>query len=140
MAIISEKTRLQDLVRSMSILYDKFLTNRQYKDKQFKDDEKEYMKNQQALANDIKFQEDLVSRTISTLFKEFFPKLEFIAYDSRLLYFNRAQSRLGLILVKGINEDDEMNIKKFFRENFLMEILINKFEDLTEDLQKKFKK
>ena len=41
MAIISEKTRLQDLVRSMSILYDKFLTNRQYKDKQFKDDEKE---------------------------------------------------------------------------------------------------
>ena len=140
MAIISEKTRLQDLIRSMSILYDKFLTNKQYKDKQFKDNEAEYMKNQQALANDIKFQEDLVSRTLSTLFKEYFPKLNFIAYDSRLLYFNRSQSRLGLILVESMSEEDENKIKNFFKENFLMEILINKFEDLPEELQKKFKK
>ena len=141
MAIISEKTRLQDLIRSMSILYDKFLTNRQYKDKQFKDNEQEYIKNQKALANEIKFQEGLVSQTLSFIFKEYFPNLEFLAYDSRLLYFNRSESRIGLILVSGIkNDEDENNIKKFFRENFMMEILVNKFEDLPEEIQKKFKK
>ena len=121
MAIISEKTRLQDLIRSMSILYDKFLTNRQYKDKQFKDNEQEYMKNQKALADDIKFQEGLVSQTLSFIFKEYFPNLEFLAYDSRLLYFNRSESRIGLILVKGMIEQDEDNIKRFFKENFMME-------------------
>lgn len=141
MAIISEKTRLQDLIRSMSILYDKFLTNRQYKDKQFKDNEQEYMKNQKALADDIKFQEELVSRSIETIFKQYFPNFKFLAYDSRLLYFNRSESRLGLILVSGIkNDEDENNIKRFFKENFMMEILVNKFEDLPEELQKKFKK
>lgn len=140
MAIISEKTKLQDLIRSMSIFYDKFLTNKQYREKQFKDNDAEYMKNQNALAEDIKFQEGLVSKTLENIFKEFFPNLEFIAYDSRLLYFNRAQSRIGLILVKGMKEEDEARIKKFFKENFLMEILINRFEDLPEKLQKKFKK
>ena len=140
MAIISEKTKLQDLIRSMSIFYDKFLTNKQYREKQFKDNDAEYMKNQNALAEDIKFQEGLVSKTLENIFKEFFPNLEFIAYDSRLLYFNRAQSRIGLILVKGMEEEDEAKIKRFFKENFLMEILVNKFEDLPEKLQKKFKK
>ena len=140
MAIISEKTRIQDLIRSMSILYDKFLTNKQYREKQFKDNDAEYMKNQNALAEDIKFQEGLVSQTIATLFKEYFPNLEFIAYDSRLLYFNRSQSRIGLILVKGMGEEDEAIIKKFFRENFMMEILVDKFENLSEKLQEKFKK
>ena len=140
MGIVSEKTRIQDLIRSMSILYDKFLTNRQYKDRQFKDNEEEYMKNQQALANDIKFQEDLVSRSIQTIFKENFPKIEFIAYDSRLLYFNRAKSRIGMILVKGADDEDKIAIQKFFQENYLTEILIDKFEDLPEEIQKKFKK
>ena len=82
----------------------------------------------------------MVSQTLENIFKEFFPNLEFIAYDSRLLYFNRAQSRIGLILVKGMEDEDEAKIKKFFKENFLMEILINRFEDLPEKLQKKFKK
>lgn len=140
MGIISEKTKIQDLIRSMSILYDRFLTNRQYKEKQFKDNEQEYIKNQKALADDIKFQEGLVSQTLSFIFKEYFPNLEFLAYDSRLLYFNRSESRIGLILVKGMNKQDEDNIKRFFKENFMMEILVNKFEDLPEELQKKFKK
>ena len=140
MGIISEKTKIQDLIRSMSILYDRFLTNRQYKEKQFKDNEQEYIKNQKALADDIKFQEGLVSQTLSFIFKQYFPNLEFLAYDSRLLYFNRSESRIGLILVKGMNEQDEDNIKRFFKENFMMEILVNKFEDLPEELQKKFKK
>lgn len=140
MGIVSEKTRIQDLIRSMSILYDKFLTNRQYKDRQFKDDEESYMKNQEALANDIKFQEDLVSRSIQTIFKENFPRIEFIAYDSRLLYFNRAKSRIGVILIKNATDEDKVAIENFFKENYLTEILINKFEDLPEELQKKFKK
>jgi len=140
MAIISDKTKVQDLIRALSILYDKFYTNRQYKDLQYKDKEEEYLKEQNILADDIKKYENQIFDMLKKYFSELFPTLNLIAYDSRFVFLSKSKIVIGALLVEGMNDEDEIAIKKFLQETLFVEGRIDKFEDLPEEIRKKFKK
>jgi len=140
MGIISNKTKVQDLVRALSIQYDKFFTNRQYKNTQFENNETEYMRQQNELANDIKKEEDQIFEILKQYFNEVFPELNLIAYDSRFVAFSKSRVMLGVILVENIKDGDESKIKRFLMENLFVEVKVDKLEDLPEEIRKKFKK
>lgn len=129
---------LEKFIESLTIKYDMFFSNRQYKNVHFKSNE-EYLIIQKNLSTEIEITEKDISKIIKEWFNQNYEKVIFIAYDSRFICMNTYNHRIGKVLLK--NSEDinlQRNIKSKFLEDTNFEIIIETFEELPEEVQKKF--
>lgn len=129
---------LKKSVESLSIKYDMFLSNRQYKNTHFKTED-EYLIIQKNLSSEIEMEEANVKNLLKEWITINFENFQFIAYDSRFICINKNYHRIGKILLKNINDENQIkNIKQKFNDDTDFEIMIERYEDLPEEVQKKF--
>ena len=135
-----KQKQLKLSANSLIIKYDMFFTNRQYKEKHFKSED-EYMLIQKNLATEIEIEEKHIKDIITEWLKTNFDQYKLVAYDSRFICILNNDNRIGKILVKG--PDDYNTMKKIydsFMNDFSFEVIIENFNTLTEEDQKKFEK
>ena len=129
---------LKKYIDSLSIKYDMFYSNREYKNVHFKSED-EYILIQKNLSTEIEITEKDITKIIKEWFYQNFEKVEFIAYDSRFICISPKTHRIGKVLLKNvIDENFRKNIKQKFNDDTNFDIIIESFEDLPEELQKKF--
>lgn len=123
-------------IDSYEIKYNMFCDNREYKSRSFKD-ETEFLEIQTALAEEIEIIDKEVKIESQKIIQEIFPNVEVVAFDSR--YFKKGQSKLGNLLCKGVKDLEECRtIQKYFESVTYTIVVITRFEDLDEEIQKNF--
>lgn len=131
---------LKKSIDSLSIKYDMFFSNRMYKNVHFKTTE-EYELIQKNLSTEIEMEETNVKNFLKEWVEKNFKNIEFIAYDSRFICINKSTHRIGKILLKNISDENESSlIKKRFNDDTDFEVVIDLFEELPEEVKKKFTK
>lgn len=138
--MIDEKTkkRLNLSVTSLMNKYDMFFTNRQYASEHFQTEE-EFVSIQKSLAKEIQIEEATTREIIKKYFKENFPEIEIMVYDSRSICITEIYHRVGAVLIKGLpeNENKIQKIEKEFSIDTDLTISISRWEDLNEETQNK---
>lgn len=125
--------KLKTYMDILYTLYDKYVVNREYKNRSFENDDI-YNKEQLKLANEIEEKEALVKEEIKNVLKEVFPEIEIVAYDSRFL--ERGKYKLGHLLCKNTKDKEECRtIQKYFEAETLFLIIVQRFEDLDDDIK-----
>lgn len=129
---------LKKSLESLTIKYDMFFSNRQYKNVHFKSED-EYTIIQKNLSTEIEVEEKNVKDLLKTWFEKNFDNIKFIAYDSRFICMNMYTHRIGKVLLKNaVDLNLQKSIKKKFNDDTDYEMIIESFEDLPEEVQKKF--
>lgn len=127
-------------IESLLIKYDMFFSNKQYKNVHFKS-EKEYETIQKNLSSEIEMEETNAKNFLKEWIEQNFKNIKFIAYDSRFICINKLNHRIGRILLKNVKDENEKNlIKQRFNEETEFDVIIDLFEELTEDVKLKFTK
>lgn len=125
--------KFRNFMDQLHTLYDKYMVNREYKNRSF-DDEEKFKIAQESLAEEIEKLEVQIKTEIEKVLVEVFPHVEIIAYDSR--YFNKGKGKFGNILCKGLVDNEEgRTIQKYFEAETYFLILVQRFEDLDEETQ-----
>lgn len=134
------KKRLYNSLSSLMTKYDMFYTNYQYSTNHFKSEE-EYKTIQQALSVEIQLEENVAKENLIKYFKENFPILKVILYDSRMICLTKTQHRIGNVLIAGIpaNENELNIVKRQFNEDTDLTMDITRWESLDEESQNKLK-
>ena len=123
---------------SLIIKYNMFFLNRQYKKEHFKTD-KEYSIIQKNLSSEIESVENEVKNIIKEWLTINFENVIFIAYDSRFICITENIKRIGKVLIKNANNKNlQKRIEEMFQKDTEFEIIIEAYEDLPEEVQKKF--
>lgn len=129
---------LKKYIDSLSIKYDMFCSNRQYKNVHFKSED-EYLVIQKSLSTEIEMLEKEITNFLKEWISQNFENVEFVAYDSRFICINSRIHRIGKILLKNIEDANlQRNIKETFNNDTDFDIMIESFEELPEDIKKKF--
>ena len=127
--------KFKNFMDQLHTLYDKYMVNREYKNRSF-DNEEKFKEEQEILASQIDELEIKIKAEIEKVISEVFPHVEVIAYDSR--YFNRGKGKFGNLLCKNLVDNEEgRTIQKYFEAETYFLIIIQRFEDLDEDTQNK---
>ena len=124
--------------KALSMKYEMYYTNRQYKDSYFKDEET-YKLIQKKISLEIETEEKNIKDIIINFLKKNFSNVKFIAYDSRLVCFTDSKQKLGNILISNSNELEAELIMKQFKEEFNVDLKVELLENLPKELQEKFK-
>ena len=115
-----------------------FLLNRRYKKEHFKTD-KEYSIIQKNLSSEIESVENEVKNIIKEWLTINFENVIFIAYDSRFICITENIKRVGKVLIKNANDKNlQKRIEEMFQKDTEFGIIIEAYEDLPEEVQKKF--
>ena len=127
--------KFKNFMDQLHTLYDKYMVNREYKNRSF-DNEEKFKEEQEILASQIDELEIKIKAEIEKVISEVFPHVEVIAYDSR--YFNRGKGKFGNLLCKNLVDNEEgRTIQKYFEAETYFLIIIQRFEDLDEETQNK---
>lgn len=127
--------KFKNFMDQLHTLYDKYMVNREYKNRSF-DNEEKFKEEQEILASQIDELEIKIKAEIEKVISEVFPHVEVIAYDSR--YFNRGKGKFGNLLCKNLIDNEEgRTIQKYFEAETYFLIIIQRFEDLDEETQNK---
>ena len=127
--------KFKNFMDQLHTLYDKYMVNREYKNRSF-DNEEKFKEEQENLASQIDELEIKIKAEIEKVISEVFPHVEVIAYDSR--YFNRGKGKFGNLLCKNLVDNEEgRTIQKYFEAETYFLIIIQRFEDLDEETQNK---
>ena len=127
--------KFKNFMDQLHTLYDKYMVNREYKNRSF-DNEEKFKEEQEILASQIDELEIKIKVEIEKVISEVFPHVEVIAYDSR--YFNRGKGKFGNLLCKNLVDNEEgRTIQKYFEAETYFLIIIQRFEDLDEETQNK---
>ena len=127
--------KFKNFMDQLHTLYDKYMVNREYKNRSF-DNEEKFKEEQEILASQIDELEIKIKSEIEKVISEVFPHVEVIAYDSR--YFNRGKGKFGNLLCKNLVDNEEgRTIQKYFEAETYFLIIIQRFEDLDEETQNK---
>ena len=129
---------LKKYIDSLTIKYDMFFSNRQYKNTHFKSND-EYLVIQKSLSTEIEILEKDITNLLKEWFSQNFENIIFIAYDSRFICINSRIHRVGKVLLKNIGDENlQRKIKETFNNDTDFDIIIESFEDLPEEIKKKF--
>jgi len=129
---------LKKYVDSLTIKYDMFFSNRQYKNVHFKSEE-EYSIIQKNLSTEIEISENDITKILKDWFTQNFEGVIFVAYDSRFICMNSRMQRIGKILLKNAGDENlHKHIKQKFNDDTELDFILESFEDLPESIQKKF--
>ena len=135
---IKKIKQLKNSAESLAVKYDMFYSNRMYKNTHFKTED-EYIIIQKNLSTEIEIEENNVKNILSEWFKINCENIKFLAFDSRFICINKDHHRIGKVLVKGCNDESVVkNLTETFNNDTDFTIIIEKYEDLPEELQKKF--
>ena len=127
--------KFKNFMDQLHTLYDKYMVNREYKNRSF-DNEEKFKEEQENIASQIDELEIKIKAEIEKVISEVFPHVEVIAYDSR--YFNRGKGKFGNLLCKNLVDNEEgRTIQKYFEAETYFLIIIQRFEDLDEETQNK---
>ena len=138
MTDLKRQKQLKRAMESLIIKYDMFYSNRQYKASHFKTDE-EYLIVQKNLSTEIEMEEKNIKEVVKDWFRTNFDMLTFLSYDSRFVCYNKMYQRIGKVLIKGTDDANFVNkIQDMFKQDFDIEIIVELFENLPVDIQKKF--
>lgn len=131
------KKRLITSLMSLTTKYDMFYTNHQYKNMHFKSEE-EYKSVQLALSSELQIEENIAKDILIQYFRENFPNVQFVLYDSRTICMTNIRHRIGRILLKGLGENqNEINeVKQTFNADTDLTVEVSRWEDLDEESQK----
>lgn len=134
----SLKRKFKSSANSLMNKYDMFFTNQQYSSQHFQT-ENEYITIQKALATEIQIEENIMKEFLIKYLKLNFPNLKLVCYDSRPICLTDICHRIGGILIKGLNENEnEINsIKESFKNDTDMTVLITRWESLDEETKTK---
>ena len=128
----------KNIVDSLMLKYDMYYTNKLYKSSHFKTDD-EYLIIQKNLATEIELSEKSIKDFLKTWFSLNFKNVIFIAYDSRFICINKTIKRIGKVLLKNAdNESIQKSIKDNFTSDTEFSLITESYEDLPEEVQKKF--
>jgi hypothetical protein len=128
--------KFKTLIDKIFNLYDKYMVNRQYKNRSFESIE-DYDKQQEQLSIEIKAIEKIAIAEFQNVISEVFPHVEIIAYDSR--FIRKDKGKFGNVLCKGLTDLEEARtVQGYFEGETYFSILIQRFEDLDEETQKNF--
>lgn len=132
------KRRMINSASSLMNKYDMFYTNRQYATMHFKTEE-EYKTTQKSLATEIQLEENITRDCLEKYFSQNFPKVKLLLFDSRPICLNDRNHRLGVCLFQNLSNDenDKNEILRMFKNDTDMTILVNRFEELDDESQKK---
>lgn len=134
------KNNLKNSAESLILKYNLFLTNRQYRTIHFANEE-EYLKIQKDLSIEIEVLDNSIKDCLKIYFEETFPEYEFIAYDSRFINISSVNHQLGKVLIKNIANDIEVQkVEKKFMEESDLTIIVERFEELPEEIKNTFQK
>ena len=123
---------------SLEKKYSLFYINRKYKDTSFKSEE-EYRTIQTKVTDEIDILSKEIKSSIEDVVHSTYPEVEVLLYDS--IRFSRANMLIGAVLTKGIKSQSEiLDVKECFEKISGVKILIDRFEDQSEEVQKKIEK
>lgn len=129
--------KFKNLMDKIYNLYDKYMVNRQYKNRSF-ESEDQYLKLQEQLAEEINEMEKIALIEFRKVFEEVFPHAEVLAYDSR--HIRKGKAKFGNLLIKGLKDLEEARtLQKYFESETYFSVLIQRYEDLDEETQKTLK-
>ena len=124
-----------DYQESYEKKYEMFEVNRQYKEKDFKNEE-EYLKVQQKLADEIAELDKIVGEEIKKIINDIYPEIEVLCYDSRMS--SSARLVMGRVLTRGIPSNVRtLEVEMAFEKKTAHKIHVDRIEDFDEETAKK---
>jgi len=124
-----------DYQESYDKKYNMFDINRQYREKSF-ESEKEYLNEQQKLADEIDQLDKVVEKEIKKIINEAYPDVEILKFDSRMS--SSARLVLGRVLTKGIDSETKaLEISLYFERKTSHKVHIDRIENFSEEDSKK---
>ena len=130
------KIRWNDVLESYAQLYDKFKVNMSYRTKSWKSDD-DYKKDQMEIVGKIDELDLKVEQAVKDIIGEAFPDVEVIKFDSRM--HSVGGGVIGEVLIRNsqnVSQADE--VAMWFEKKTAYKIDIDRWEDLPEDIKKKF--
>jgi len=137
------------LTRELQGLYNKYnlyVLNRSRNENGYKlPSNQNYLDVQQKLAIEIELSEKSVKDVLSAWLKENYKEIELIAYDSRCIHHTKVNGKMeliiGKVLLKNVKDEqlvEDISVK--FYADFHYFLIINLFENLSEEVQEQFTK